>query len=173
VGYDSRVIFIFGAFLVPRVWLPPGTTWDDIRPDQDRVLTNLLNVDATNKSSFHKRSNWESSVNADGVAFATVSFSFGLFVMWDKPWFWDLKLCWYDYPHQSVPNDVWWYYLFGGSYYCSLLLTQVFIDTKRKDFWEMLVHHVVTIFLIGFSWTCNLIRIGTVVYLFMIVLTSF
>ncbi|ODM90846.1 Ceramide synthase 6, partial [Orchesella cincta] len=89
------------------------------------------------------------------------SFSFGLFVMWDKPWFWDLKHCWYDYPHHSVSNDVWWYYLFGGSYYCCLFITQAFIDAKRKDFWEMLVHHVVTIFLLGFSWICNLIRIGT------------
>lgn len=28
------------------------------------------------------------------------SFAFGLFVLWDKPWFWDIKHCWYGYPHQ-------------------------------------------------------------------------
>lgn len=30
----------------------------------------------------------------------THSFVFGLFVLWDKPWFWDVKHCWYGYPHQ-------------------------------------------------------------------------
>lgn len=28
------------------------------------------------------------------------SFAFGLFVLWDKSWFWDIKNCWYGYPHQ-------------------------------------------------------------------------
>jgi len=82
--------------------------------------------------------------------------------MWDKPWFWDVNECWVDYPHHKVPPEVWWYYLFGAGFYSSLLLTQVF-DAKRKDFWEMLVHHLVTIFLMGFSWICNLTRIGSLV----------
>lgn len=30
----------------------------------------------------------------------THSFAFGLFVLWDKSWFWDIKHCWYGYPHQ-------------------------------------------------------------------------
>lgn len=30
----------------------------------------------------------------------TYSFIFGLIVLWDKPWFWDIKSCWYGYPHQ-------------------------------------------------------------------------
>ncbi|XP_037941577.1 ceramide synthase 6-like [Teleopsis dalmanni] len=30
----------------------------------------------------------------------TYSFIFGVIVLWDKPWFWDLKNCWYGYPHQ-------------------------------------------------------------------------
>lgn len=28
------------------------------------------------------------------------SFIFGVIVLWDKPWFWDVKSCWYGYPHQ-------------------------------------------------------------------------
>lgn len=28
------------------------------------------------------------------------SFLFGLIVLWDKVWFWDIKHCWYGYPHQ-------------------------------------------------------------------------
>lgn len=30
----------------------------------------------------------------------TYSFVFGMIVMWDKTWLWDIKQCWYNYPHQ-------------------------------------------------------------------------
>lgn len=30
----------------------------------------------------------------------TYSFVFGMVVMWDKSWLWDIKQCWYNYPHQ-------------------------------------------------------------------------
>lgn len=30
----------------------------------------------------------------------TYSFVFGMIVMWDKSWLWDIKQCWYNYPHQ-------------------------------------------------------------------------
>jgi len=43
-----------------------------------------------------------------------------------------------------------------------LLITQAF-DTKRKDFWQMFVHHLTTICLMGFSWVCNFTRIGTLI----------
>lgn len=44
------------------------------------------------------------------------------------------------------------------------MITQAF-DVKRKDFWEMFGHHIVTITLLAFSWFCNLTRIGTIVLL--------
>ncbi len=27
---------------------------------------------------------------------------YGLWALWDKPWLWDVKECWADYPHQVV-----------------------------------------------------------------------
>lgn len=48
------------------------------------------------------------------------------------------------------------------SFYWSLLFS-MFEDIKRKDFLEMLIHHFVTIILLVLSWTCNLIRAGTLV----------
>ena len=38
-----------------------------------------------------------------------------------------------------------------------------FFDIKRKDFWQMFIHHIVTVLLLSFSWTCNFHRIGTMV----------
>lgn len=35
----------------------------------------------------------------------TFSVVYGLWVLWDKPWFWNIDECWRDYPHQ-VNNDI-------------------------------------------------------------------
>jgi ceramide synthetase len=63
----------------------------------------------------------------------------------------------YDYPHHELDADVWWYYMFSLAFYWSLSISQ-FFDVKRKDFVEMFIHHITTIALLAFSWTCNLFR---------------
>ncbi|XP_031637328.1 ceramide synthase 6 [Contarinia nasturtii] len=92
----------------------------------------------------------------------THSFAFGLFVLWDKSWFWDVKHCWHGYPHQSVDSEIWSYYMFSMSFYWALVASQ-FFDIKRKDFWQMFVHHIVTLLLLSLSWICNLHRVGSLV----------
>ncbi|XP_052865991.1 ceramide synthase 5 [Anopheles cruzii] len=94
----------------------------------------------------------------------TYSFIFGCIVMWDKSWLWDIKQCWYGYPHQSVSNDIWWYYMISMAFYWSLTASQ-FFDVKRKDFWQMFAHHMITILLMALSWVCNLHRVGSLVLL--------
>lgn len=90
------------------------------------------------------------------------SFTFGMFVLWDKSWMWDIKSCWHGFPHQSLDGDVWWYYMISMGFYWSLTISQ-FVDVKRKDFWQMFVHHMVTLLLMALSWVCNLHRVGSLV----------
>nr|CAD7593827.1 unnamed protein product [Timema genevievae] len=92
------------------------------------------------------------------------SFLFGVFCLWDKPWLWDINNCWTNYPHQSVPDDCWWYYMMSLTFYWALAASQ-FFDVQRKDFWPMFIHHITTICLLSFSWVCNMVRIGTLVLL--------
>ena len=47
-------------------------------------------------------------------------------------------------------------------FYLSQFITQ-FTDTKRSDFWQMFIHHVVVLILHYFSWILNMIRIGSVI----------
>ncbi|KAK7867400.1 hypothetical protein R5R35_003830 [Gryllus longicercus] len=94
----------------------------------------------------------------------TYSFLYGIFCLWDKPWLWDINENWYSYPHQGITTDCWWYYMSSLAFYWSLAVSQ-FFDVKRKDFWQMFVHHIATICLLSFSWVCNLHRIGTLVLL--------
>ncbi|XP_037786070.1 ceramide synthase 6-like isoform X1 [Penaeus monodon] len=86
----------------------------------------------------------------------------GFVVLWDKAWLWDIKHCWYDYPEQSVDNDIWWYYMTALGFYWCMTLTH-FIQHQRKDSLQMFIHHVLTIMLIVFSWTVNFVRLGSLV----------
>jgi len=94
--------------------------------------------------------------------FYTVMFSYGLIVLYNKPWLWDGGACWEQYPYHTVGWDIWMYYMIEIGFYVSLSITQ-FNDVKRKDFMQNMVHHAVTILLLVFSWSCHFIRIGTLV----------
>jgi len=48
------------------------------------------------------------------------------------------------------------------AFYWSLVFSQ-FIDVKRKDFWQMFIHHIATITLLSFSYLVNFVRVGTLV----------
>jgi sphingoid base N-palmitoyltransferase len=48
------------------------------------------------------------------------------------------------------------------AFYWSLTFSQMY-DNKRKDFWQMFVHHVLTLVLIALSFICNLHRVGSLV----------
>ncbi|WKY05336.1 hypothetical protein Q1695_005945 [Nippostrongylus brasiliensis] len=97
-------------------------------------------------------------------SYYTFAFIYGCVVMWKKSWLWDIKQCWIGYPFHAVDDDVWWYYMVEMSFYYSLLLAS-FYDVKRSDFWQLIIHHVVTIGLLSSSFTINFIRVGTLVLL--------
>ncbi|XP_063312038.1 ceramide synthase 2-like [Pelobates fuscus] len=96
--------------------------------------------------------------------FYLVAFLTGLAVLKDKPWLWNQREFWANYPHQPLVSSLYWYYILELAFYCSLLLTIAF-DVKRKDLKEQIIHHFATIFLISFSYCANYIRAGTLVML--------
>lgn len=87
---------------------------------------------------------------------------FGLYVLYDKEWTWDTRKAWVNYPRQHMDNDIFVYYTIEISFYFSLLVSQ-FYDVRRKDFWQMFLHHIVTLSLLLFSMMCNFQRIGSLV----------
>lgn len=88
----------------------------------------------------------------------------GYYILHDKPWFSDTNECWRNYPKQHVDIDIYYYYMIEMGFYVSLLATQ-FFDIRRKDFWQMFLHHIVTLSLLLFSYVCNYMRIGSLVLL--------
>jgi hypothetical protein len=96
--------------------------------------------------------------------FYSLVWVYGVYVLWDKPWTWDTNHCWIEYPRQYIDTDVYWYYFVEISFYFSLLASQ-FTDVKRKDFWQMFLHHIITLSLLLWSLMCNFQRVGSLVLL--------
>jgi len=87
------------------------------------------------------------------------AFSFGSYVLSDKIWLYDIRYCWIGYPKFKLHTDVWWYYMSALGFYWSVTFTH-FFETRRKDFYLILIHHLLTISLLVFSFTCNYTRVG-------------
>ncbi|XP_026170198.1 ceramide synthase 2-like [Mastacembelus armatus] len=96
--------------------------------------------------------------------FYLTAFTAGLACLIDRPWFWDRRECWRQYPVQPMERAHYWYYMLELGFYGSLLL-RISVDVKRKDFKEQVIHHLATIFLLSFSYCANYIRVGTLVML--------
>lgn len=94
--------------------------------------------------------------------FYLVVWIYGIYVLYDKSWVWDTNNCWINYPRQYVDTSIYHYYVIEISFYFSLLASQ-FYDVKRKDFWQMFLHHIITLSLLSFSLMCNFIRIGSLI----------
>ncbi|XP_063693358.1 ceramide synthase 6-like [Bolinopsis microptera] len=96
--------------------------------------------------------------------FYTTAFSYGVSVLWPEEFLWNTQLCWVGFPDLTwaVKKSLYYYYLLEGSFYLSLMVSQ-FMDTKRKDFWEMFLHHIATLALIGGSWFGGAYKVGAIV----------
>ncbi|XP_046568275.1 ceramide synthase 2-like [Haliotis rubra] len=92
------------------------------------------------------------------------AFVYGVYILWERDWFWDTKYCYIGWPNQHVDTPLYCFYLAELGFYWSLLFSSL-TDVKRKDFWEMTTHHLITITLIYFSWIINFVRIGALIIL--------
>ncbi|KAI9508148.1 longevity assurance proteins LAG1/LAC1 [Russula earlei] len=73
---------------------------------------------------------------------------------------------WTGYPHNPLAGIVKLYYLMQISLYVHLVLL-LNAEAPRKDHWQMMTHHVVTIILIVASYAYNFTRVGCLVMVIM------
>ncbi|NXV85226.1 CERS1 synthase, partial [Calonectris borealis] len=89
------------------------------------------------------------------LLFYTLSWSYGVYLLFftDYPFFYDPPSVFYDWKKgMDVPTDIAIAYLLQCSFYGHSIYATAYMDTWRKDSVVMLLHHVVTLTLIAFSY---------------------
>ncbi|KAF4619369.1 hypothetical protein D9613_005310 [Agrocybe pediades] len=75
---------------------------------------------------------------------------------------------WAGYPHWDMKPELKRYYLMQFAYWWQQLLVLVLgLEKPRKDYSELVAHHIVTLWLVGWSYLVNLTYIGNAVYMSM------
>ncbi|KAH9853501.1 TLC domain-containing protein [Lenzites betulinus] len=83
-------------------------------------------------------------------------------------WWYRTEYFWIDYPHWDMKPELKAYYLSQAAYWCQQLLVLLLgLEKPRKDYNELVAHHFVTLWLVGWSYLVNLTFIGNAVYLSM------
>ena len=76
----------------------------------------------------------------------------------------DPRTCWSVWSvGMSVPSDIYYLYCIQASFYLHSIYATVFMDTWRKDSIAMLIHHVLTVFLLCFSFAIRYYKVGVLV----------
>ncbi|ORZ29747.1 TLC domain-domain-containing protein [Catenaria anguillulae PL171] len=96
------------------------------------------------------------------VIYYSLSFSIGLSFARAAPYWRNTMHFWTNYPHAHLAGDFKVYYLAQLAFWIQQLLV-IHIEKPRKDYVQMLVHHIVTCALIVGSYVSNFTRMGTAV----------
>lgn len=86
--------------------------------------------------------------------------------MYHSPWWDDTSYFWRDYPVTEYDKLFKYYYLVQFAFW----LQQIFvlqIEEPRKDYRELVLHHINTLLLISLSYGCNFTRVGNAVFIYM------
>ncbi|GAA5909748.1 uncharacterized protein JCM6883_004622 [Sporobolomyces salmoneus] len=106
---------------------------------------------------------------AYAVVYFSCSGAFGLYVMSKQPtWWYKTEHMWLEYPHWRMSGLLKSYYLLQFSYWCQQMIILVLgLEKPRSDFKELVIHHIVTLWLVGWSYLINLTMIGTMIFVSM------
>jgi ceramide synthetase len=98
---------------------------------------------------------------------------FGMIMVLNQPWAWPSKHWWLDFDkkdpsghsiHSYMTEAVAAYYILYAARYFQGMLS-VLMEHRRKDFWEMMLHHFVTWALVTISYVYGWNRVGLVIML--------
>ena len=75
-----------------------------------------------------------------------------------KHWF-NLREMWTGFPTRTMTAPMKWYYLVQFAFWLQQILV-VNIEERRKDFWQMLSHHIITCILMFTSYGYHQTKVG-------------
>lgn len=94
--------------------------------------------------------------------YATLEFCV-LAITYREPWFRDITAYFRDWENQKIKFSLELVYMCQCGFYIYSIAALLLWETRRKDFSVMMSHHIITVFLIGYSYITRLFRLGSVV----------
>ncbi|KAI0187732.1 sphingosine N-acyltransferase lac1 [Xylaria flabelliformis] len=90
----------------------------------------------------------------------------GLYVMYHSPtWYFSTAGMYADYPHRTHSAVTKFYYLLQAAFWAQQALVMILgLEKRRRDFKELVVHHIVTVSLIALSYRFHFTMMGVLVY---------
>ncbi|BGP57504.1 hypothetical protein JCM8202_002222 [Rhodotorula sphaerocarpa] len=106
---------------------------------------------------------------AYAVIYFSASSAYGLYVMSRQDsWWYRTEHFWLKYPHWRMDGALKSYYLLQFSYWLQQMIVLVLrLEKPRSDFTELVIHHIVTLWLVGWSYLLNFTMIGTAIFVSM------
>ncbi|KAG9206743.1 sphingosine N-acyltransferase lag1 [Epicoccum nigrum] len=96
------------------------------------------------------------------IVYYTISWSLGMYIMYHSDFWLNLHGIWEGWPFREVDGLFKWYYLVQWGFWVQQILV-VNIEEKRKDYAQMLTHHIFTSALLFLSYGYYHMRVGTVI----------
>jgi acyl-CoA-dependent ceramide synthase len=96
------------------------------------------------------------------LIYCSCFWSLGMYIFYNSNYWLNLPNMWHPWPIREISGLFKWYYLVQFAFWLQQILV-VNIEEKRKDFAQMLFHHIVTSILIFMSYGAYQLRVGNVI----------
>lgn len=106
------------------------------------------------------------------LVYYSVFWTLGLYIYITSPYCWNLEELWTDWPNREVSGLMKGYMLAQLAFWVQQVLV-INIEERRKDHWQMLTHHFVTISLMYGSYRYGFTRVGNLILVLMDVVDLF
>ncbi|KAG4304527.1 hypothetical protein PORY_001920 [Pneumocystis oryctolagi] len=91
-----------------------------------------------------------------------VFWSIEIYIVYNSTYWFNYKQLWIEYPQVELKKYFKWYYLAQFSFW----IHQIFVlnvETRRKDYYEMFFHHIITCILVFMSYIYHFTQVGNVI----------
>ncbi|EEP80781.1 conserved hypothetical protein [Uncinocarpus reesii 1704] len=96
------------------------------------------------------------------LVYYTVFWSYGLYIWTQSKYWMDFREIWTDWPSREVPGYFKLYCLLQLSF-CLQQIFVINVEERRKDYYQMLTHHIVTSTLLGGAYVYSFYNVANVV----------
>ncbi|EHL01965.1 putative Sphingosine N-acyltransferase lag1 [Glarea lozoyensis 74030] len=94
--------------------------------------------------------------------YANTVWPIGLYIYYNSPYFFKMDGLWTNWPDRELDGLLKAYVMVQWSFWIQQILV-VHIEDRRKDHWQMLTHHFVTVTLISASYAYHQSRVGSLI----------